>query len=127
MQEEYLIFVIDNDLSARRGICRILQTAGYHACALSSVEEYIECFNSDESGCMIIDAGIPDRAVKALLDKFNAHGVVHLPIIVITSEDDTNSRRKAAKLKASGFFRKPVDSAALLDAVNWAIRFRIKE
>jgi FixJ family two-component response regulator len=127
MQEEYLIFVIDNDLSARRGICRLLQTAGYHACAFSSVEEYIECFNSDESGCMIIDAGIPGRAVKALLDKFNAHGVVHLPIIVISSEDDTKTRRKAAKINAVGFFRKPIDGTALIDAVNWTIRFRIKD
>ena len=32
------------------------------------------------------------------------------------------TRRKAEEMKAVGFFRKPVDGTALLDAIDWALR-----
>jgi FixJ family two-component response regulator len=46
----------------------------------------------------------------------------HLPIIVVTADDDPVPRLKAQKMGAVGFFRKPVDGRALLDAINWALR-----
>jgi len=56
-----------------------------------------------------------------LCAELKARGI-HLPIIVITADDDPTSREKAQKIKAVGFFRKPVDGTALLDAVGWALR-----
>ena len=47
-----------------------------------------------------------------------------LPIIVVTADDDPETRRKARRMKAAGFFRKPVDGTALLDAIEWALRSR---
>ena len=47
---------------------------------------------------------------------------VHLPIIVVASDDDTETKRNAEKMKAIAFFRKPVDGAALLDTINWTLR-----
>jgi len=47
---------------------------------------------------------------------------VHLPIVVVTADDDPETRRKAQEMKAAGFFRKPVDGAALLNAIEWAVQ-----
>lgn len=127
MQEEYTIYVIDNDQSVRNGITRLLNMAGYHLREFSSAEECFDCFNSDGSGCMIIDSEVLGEAFSALLNKLNAHGVEHHPIIVISGEDSPDARRKAAKIKAVGFFRKPVDGSALIDSVNWAISSRISD
>ena len=45
-----------------------------------------------------------------------------VPIIVVTALDDPQTRRRAQKLNAIGYFRKPVDGTALLDAIDWAMR-----
>jgi FixJ family two-component response regulator len=46
---------------------------------------------------------------------------VNLPVIFVTADDDAETRKKARELKAAGFFRKPVDGSALLDAIAWAM------
>ena len=47
---------------------------------------------------------------------------VNLPIIVVTADDNVDTRRIAQEMNAQGFFRKPVDGTALLDAINWIFR-----
>ena len=70
---------------------------------------------------MVLDAGMPGLSGKELQAELTARGV-HLSIIVITSNDDPETRRKAEEMKAAGFFRKPVDGTALLDAIDWTLR-----
>jgi len=42
-------------------------------------------------------------------------------VIFVTADDDEQTRKKARALEAAGFFRKPVDGPALLDAIIWAL------
>jgi FixJ family two-component response regulator len=51
---------------------------------------------------------------------------VTLPVIFVTAEDDDAVRINALKINAAGFFRKPVDGPALLDAISWALDKRRK-
>jgi FixJ family two-component response regulator len=44
-----------------------------------------------------------------------------VPVIFVTADDDQKTRAKARELNAAGFFRKPVDGPALLDAIAWAL------
>ena len=37
-------------------------------------------------------------------------------------DDDPETRRKTEEMNAAGFFRKPVDGTALLDAIDWALQ-----
>ncbi len=46
---------------------------------------------------------------------------VDLPIIVVAADDDLETRRKALRMRAAGFFCKPVDGTALLEAVRRAL------
>jgi FixJ family two-component response regulator len=64
---------------------------------------------------------MPGLSGEELQAKFQTRGV-DLPIIVVTADDDAETRRKALRMKAAGFFRKPVDGTALLDAIRWALR-----
>ena len=45
-----------------------------------------------------------------------------LHVIVVTADDDADTRDQAMRIGAKAFFRKPVDAAALLDAIEWALR-----
>jgi CheY-like chemotaxis protein len=45
-----------------------------------------------------------------------------LPFILLTANDEEETRREARSAGAAAFFRKPVDAEALLDTIRWAIR-----
>jgi len=121
MEKDICVFLIDDNPSARNGIARLLTATGYDVCEFASAGEFLEKINSDVSGCLLIDISMPglreDELVREL-DKRN----IDLSIIVVTGDDNSETRRKANYINAAGFFRKPVDGTALLDAVEWALR-----
>ena len=113
--------MVDEDLSARKGMARLIRTASYEVRDFASVDEFLEALGSDVPGCVILDAGVPGLSCEALQAELEAIGL-NPPIIVVTAHDDPATRRRAQKLNALGFFRKPVDGTALLDAIDWAMR-----
>ena len=116
------VFVVDEDLSARQGLARLIRTASYEVRDFASVDECLEALCSDDiPGCVILDAGEPGLSPEALVAELEAIGA-HPSFIVVTTHDDPVTRHRARMLRASAFFRKPVDGAALLDAIEWAMR-----
>lgn len=121
MEKDRCVFIIDDNSSARNGIARLLRTAGYAVFDFSSAGEFLEKINPDVSGSLLLDISMPglreDELVREL-DKRN----IDLSIIVVTGDVNSETRRKANNINAAGFFRKPVDGTALLDALEWALR-----
>jgi FixJ family two-component response regulator len=114
------VFVVDDDPSARKGLTRLLRTSGYDVRDFASAEEFLDAIGSEDSGCVVLDARMEGLSFAELLEELKACGI-HLPIIVITADDDPEIRRKAHEMNAAGFFRKPIDGPALCDAIDWAL------
>lgn len=121
MTEAHLIFLIDDDPSARSGLSRLLRTAGHDVHAFASADEFLDALEPEVSGCLVLDARMPGLSGEELYAELQARGI-SLPIIVVTADDDPAIRHKAQQLKAVAFFHKPVDGSALLDAIDWALR-----
>jgi len=121
MTMENCIFVVDDDASARKGLTRLLRTAGYDVRDFASAADFFEGLVSEVSGCLLLDARMPGITSQEIFKKLSARNI-HLSIIVVTGDDDPETRLKAQKINAAGFFRKPVDGPALLDAINWALQ-----
>ena len=121
MTEEHKVYVVDQDSSARQGLVRLLVKAGYRVVGFDSLEAYQASCEGKLTGCLILDAttlGPLNRpSLKALRDRCDLAAV-----IVIAADDGLVSRNRARGLKAQAFFRKPVDGAALLDAIRWSLR-----
>ena len=115
------VFIVDDDDSARRGIARLILTANYSVRDFASSNEFLEALESEVPGCVVMDAGSPGISSEKLQAELKARDVL-VPIIIVTTHDDSETRRRAQKLNAFGFFRKPVDGTALLDAIDWAMR-----
>ena len=115
------VFLVDGDMSARRGLARLLRTAGHDVRDFASANELLDSVHPETSGCLVLDAGTPGLSGGELLAELEAHRI-DLPVIVISADDEPEIRRRAYAMKAAGFFRKPVDGTALLDAIAWALR-----
>ena len=115
------VFVVDDDPSARRGLARLVRTACHDSRDFGSVAELLGALGTVLTGCVVLDAGMPRLSGEELQAELRGRGV-HLPIIIVTADDNPESRRIAQKMKAVGFFRKPVDGKALLDAIDWAMQ-----
>jgi FixJ family two-component response regulator len=115
------VFVVDDDSSARKGIARLMRSANYDVRDFDSASSFMDALNSEIPCVVVLDVGMPKLSCEELQEQLEARGL-ELPIIVVTAHDDAETRRNAQKLKAAGFFRKPVDGPALLDAIEWAMR-----
>ena len=121
MKDKHQVFVIDDDKSARNGLERLVRAAGYNVSTYSSANEFLATLYPNISGCVILDARMPGMSGEDLVEKLMGLGE-NLSIIFVTADDDPAIKQKAKKMGAAGFFRKPVDGAALLDAIDWAVR-----
>ena len=115
------VYVVDDDPSARKGIARLVRTANYNVSDFASASDFLKALGPDAQGCVILDAGIPGLSTEENQADLKSYGA-RLPIIVVSAHDEPETRQKAKKIGAVGFFRKPVDGTALLDAIDWALR-----
>jgi FixJ family two-component response regulator len=114
------VFLVDDDPSARRGLARLLRTAAFDVLEFASAREFLDALEPEPSGCLVLDARMPGLSGEGLHQELVRRGV-RLPIIVVTADDDPGTKLNAQRMGAAGFFRKPVDGTALLDAVSWAL------
>jgi FixJ family two-component response regulator len=126
MTNDNCIFLVDDDSSARKGLARLMRAAGYDVRDFASAKDFLDVLGSEASGCLVLDARMSGISNEEVLEELKARHI-HLPIIVVTGDDDSATRRKAQKMKATGFFRKPADGPALLDAIKWALQTNIPD
>jgi FixJ family two-component response regulator len=118
-QARSTIYLIDDDASVRRALMRVMTQAGLPCEAFDSAEAFLASVNEGDTGCIVADMTMPGMSgldLKTLLDS-SPH---HLPIVLLTAHDTDEMRAAARNAGAAGYFRKPVDTQALLDAVRWA-------
>jgi FixJ family two-component response regulator len=115
-----LIALVDDDLSVRRALPRLLRSGGFETRAFASPEELSESGIAAEAACLVLDVHLGRVSGFELLERLRAAGV-KAPAIFITAFDDAESRQRARGLGASGYLRKPFDGSALLDAVAQAV------
>lgn len=114
------IYIIDDDYSARKGLSKLLTVAGYHVQNFEQLDDFLQLNSIEQRACLIMDVWTSDLSGAQLKSAFSNNGI-NIPILFLSARDDTASRKKAVDAKVSGFFRKPIDGPALLDAINWEV------
>jgi FixJ family two-component response regulator len=112
------VFIIDDDASVRRALGRVMTSAGFDSKVFASVDEFLAGTSLRGTGCIVADMtmfGMSSLDLKQLLKKAGSD----LPVIFVTAQDTEEVRIAARDAGAAGFFRKPVDTQALLDAIQW--------
>jgi FixJ family two-component response regulator len=115
------IFVIDDDPSIRRALGRVLAQAGLTWDVYESADQFFDTADLNKSGCVLADMTMLGSSGLDLKGRLNATRHTH-PLIFLTADDSDEIRAAARDAGAVGFFRKPVDTQALLDAIEWALQ-----
>jgi RNA polymerase sigma factor (sigma-70 family) len=118
--EQPVIFVVDDDASAREGIEDLLQSVGLRVMTFKSPQEFLDGARPDAPGCIVLDVRLPGTSglefQKVLID-----AGIHLPVIFITGHGDIAMSVRAMKSGAIEFLTKPFREQSLLDAINAGI------
>jgi FixJ family two-component response regulator len=116
----WVVYIIDDDASVRKGLARLMRSAGLEPRPYESPELFLAEVCQEKSACVLLDITMPRLTGLQVQAALKAKGI-DLPVLAVSARDDKDTRQLARALGARFFFRKPVDDQALLDAIAWVI------
>jgi FixJ family two-component response regulator len=112
-----VISIVDDDLSVRRALRRLVHSAGYPVETFASAQEFLGSPREAVIGCVVLDIHMDGMSGFELQERLvSDHRAV--PIIFITAHDDARTRERIRTSGAAGYLSKPFDPQALLDAIR---------
>src|SRR5215469_1566069 len=112
-----MVYVVDDDASAREGVAGLLRSAGLCAKTFASGEEFLAAPPPKKPSCLVLDVNLPGVSGLEVQQEL-AKADVHLPIIFLTGHGDIPTTVRAVKAGAVNFLTKPFDDEELLDAIQ---------
>jgi DNA-binding NtrC family response regulator len=115
-----LVYVVDDDESAREGVAGLIRSAGLRAQAFASAEEFLAAPRPELPSCLVLDVSLPGVSGLDLQEEL-AKADVQIPIIFLTGHGDIRMTVRALKAGAANFLTKPFDDEELLNAIRQCI------
>lgn len=120
MDDRQTVFVVDDDEGVRDGLSLLLATVGQSCELFESAYEFLETYDKNRSGCLVLDIRMPRMTGLDLQKRLIEMGST-LPIIFITGHGDIPMAVEAMRRGAVDFIRKPFREHDLLDRINEAL------
>ena len=123
MARRSLVSVVDDDESVRESLPDLLRQFGFAAQAFSSAEAFLASNAVSETNCLLLDVAMPGMSGPELQQEL-IRRQQEIPIVFVTANGDTTVRPRLLAQGAVECLFKPFSEAALLDALNAALRMR---
>ena len=120
MNSKQTVYIVDDDEGVREGLSLLLDTVGQSCELFSSAYEFLDAYEEDKSGCLVLDIRMPRMTGLDLQEKLIEMGS-QLPIIFITGHGDIPMAVDAMRRGALDFIRKPFREHDLLGRINEAL------
>ena len=114
------VHIIDDDVSFRTALARLLETYGFGASCYGSGEEFLTRLPKSETGCILLDLRMPGLSGQELQERL-AQLAPLLPIVFLTGQGTIAAGVQAMKAGAYDFLEKPVSSKILRDVIERAL------
>jgi DNA-binding NtrC family response regulator len=112
-----LVYVVDDDVSAREGVAGLIRSAGLTPRTFASAEEFLAAPRPRTPSCLVLDVSLP--GVSGLdLQLELARSNPPVPIIFLTGHGDIPMTVRALKAGAANFLTKPFDDEDLLSSIH---------
>ena len=116
-----LVYVVDDDASAREGVAALVRSAGLMVKTFASGEEFLAAPRPKIPSCLVLDVNLPGLSGLDLQEEL-AKSEVQVPIIFLTGHGDIPMTVRAVKAGAASFLTKPFDDEELLNAIRQCIK-----
>ena len=117
------VFIVDDDVSVRESLPDLLRELGFAVQVFASAEEFLASAYLAQTRCLILDVAMPGMTGPELQREL-AHRRSNIPIVFITASGDNAIRTRVLADGAVECLFKPFSEAALVDALNAALRMR---
>jgi len=119
-----LVAVVDDDISVRRSLDRLIRSARLEVGVFASAEEFLASDHPRKVDCLILDVCLPGMSGVELHRHLLASRC-NVPVIFITGNGfDDRTRSEAASDWTVAYLRKPFGGDELLEAVHTALEWK---
>jgi FixJ family two-component response regulator len=123
MNKSSLVSIVDDDESVRESLPDLLRQCGFAVEAFSSAEAFLASDVVRDTNCLLLDVAMPGMSGPDLQQELT-HRRQPIPIVFITASADKTMRSRLLAQGAVECLFKPFSEAALLDALDAALRMR---
>lgn len=120
MNEQPVVFVVDDDPAVRGSVELLIKSAGLDPRSFESAEAFLSVVKPDERGCLVCDIDMPGISGLELQEKLQAEGIA-IPVVILTGKGSVTSAVRAMKSGAVDFLEKPFDPEQLIEVVQTAM------
>lgn len=115
-----IVFAIDDDASVRKGLTRLLRSAGYKSEIFELASDFLKREQHTGPACVIVDVRMPGINGMDLQETLIQHGREE-QLVFITGHGDISICAQAMKAGAIDFLSKPFRGDELLQCVERAL------
>ena len=119
-EQDAIIAIVDDDPSVRRGLERLIRSAGWKAETFASAQEFLARPGAEAPSCLVLDLQLPGLSGLDLQKRMAEVGL-EIPIVFLTGHGSIPASVQAMKAGAIEFLTKPVDEQDLLNAIQEAV------
>jgi two-component system response regulator FixJ len=117
------IAVVDDEVTVRTALGRLLRLAGYEVEDFASGEEFIASLAMRRPACALLDINMPTMSGLDVQSQLRAMRIP-VPAVFITASDDPSLSQKVVAEGGIRLLRKPFSNAELLEAIEAALSCR---
>ncbi|MFW2404515.1 MAG: response regulator transcription factor [Gammaproteobacteria bacterium] len=114
------VLIVDDDAAVRDSLSLLLKSVGIQSRAFSSGDEFLDAYQADWAGCILLDIRMPGMSGMEVQRRLVERDCT-LPIIFITGHGDIPMAVEAMHLGAHDFVQKPFHDQELLDRIQAAL------
>lgn len=118
--ESATVYIVDDDQAIRHAMEMLMRSVGLKHEIYHSGDEFLENYNSEQHGCLVLDIRMPGlgglELQERLIDRKSA-----LPVIFVTGHGDVPMAVEAMQKGAVDFIQKPFRDQELLDRIQSAL------
>jgi RNA polymerase sigma factor (sigma-70 family) len=121
-----LVFLIDDDASVRKGVSRLLRSAGYKSESFESASDFLQREQHPGPACLIVDVRMPGINGMDLQETLIQRRREE-QLVFITGHGDISMCAQAMKAGAADFLPKPFRDEELLQCVERALTQSVEQ
>ena len=115
------VLIVEDDVNVARALSIRMKSAGYETNIANDALAGVRCAVQCKPDLVVLDISLPAGDGFTVAERIQSHIPTPTRIIFLTASKRPDFRQRAETLGASGFFEKPYEADALLDAVRQAL------